>query len=78
MVKQCRRWLFLSWNATKKRLTRAFSCMHSTLLLPGSAVVIIRSPGTDVAVIGCSFASQIPAQALLHTGTEERASVKIH
>ena len=38
----------------------------------GSAVVTIRSPDTDVAVIGCSFASQIPAQVLLHTGTKER------
>ena len=26
-----------------------------------SAVVIIRSPDTDVAVIGCSLAAQIPA-----------------
>ena len=30
-----------------------------------SAVVIIRSPDTDVAVIGCSLAAQIPAQVLL-------------
>ena len=37
-----------------------------------SAVVIIRSPDTDVAVIGCSLAAQIPAQVLLHTGTKER------
>ena len=37
-----------------------------------SAVVIIRSPDTDVAVIGCSLAAQIPAQVLLHTGTRER------
>ena len=37
----------------------------------GSAVVIIRSPDTDVAVIGCSLAAQIPAQVLLHTGTKE-------
>ena len=36
-----------------------------------SAVVIIRSPDTDVAVIGCSLAAQIPAQVLLHTGTRE-------
>ena len=27
-------WLFLRLNATEKRLTPAFSCMHSTLLLP--------------------------------------------
>ena len=37
-----------------------------------SAVVIIRSPDTDVAVKGCSLAAQIPAQVLLHTGTKER------
>ena len=37
-----------------------------------SAVVIIRSPDTDVAVIGCSLAAQIPAQVLLHTGSKER------
>ena len=39
---------------------------------PRSAVVIIRSPDTDFAVIGCSLAAQIPAQVLLHTGTKER------
>ena len=37
-----------------------------------SAVIIIRSPDTDVAVIGCSLAAQIPAQVLLHTGTKKR------
>ena len=37
-----------------------------------SAAVIIRSPDTDVAVIGCSLAAQITAQVLLHTGTKER------
>ena len=51
--------------------------MHSPLLLPdllllSVAVVIIRSPDTDVAVIGCSLAAQIPPQVLLHTGTKER------
>ena len=39
---------------------------------PGFAVVIIRSPDTDVAVIGCSLAAQIHAQVLLHAGTKER------
>ena len=44
--------------------------MHSTLLLPD--LLLFRSPDTDVAVIGCSLAAQIPAQVLLHTGTKER------
>ena len=35
----------------------------------GSAVVIIRSPDTAIAVTGCSLAAQIPAQAGTHNGT---------
>ena len=38
----------------------------------GSTVVIVRSPDTDVAVIGCFLASQVTAQLLLHTGTKHR------
>ena len=37
----------------------------------GSAVVIVRSPDTDVAVIGCSLARDITARLLLQTGTKQ-------
>ena len=38
----------------------------------GASVVIIRSPDTDVAIIGCHLAEKIPAQLLMHTGTKQR------
>ena len=47
--------------------------MHSTLFLPDLLLLSYAlRPDTDAAVIGCSLAAQIPAQVLLHTGTQER------
>ena len=37
-----------------------------------SATVVIRSPDTDVAVIGCAMAGEIPAQLIWQTGTRHR------
>ncbi len=48
-----------------------FHAKHASV--NGFDCVIIRSPDTDVAVIGCSLASAIPARILLHTGTKHRS-----
>ena len=51
--------------------TRLFFHAHHAATT-GSRVVIVRSPDTDVAVIGCALGSKITAQLLLHTGTQHR------
>ena len=42
------------------------------MLLLSDLLLLSYALLTDVAVIGCSLAAQIPAQVLLHTGTKER------